>query len=174
MKARFGWAGAAWGILGVVGILLFAVVRLTPIAREALSGPLSPAHLVAVALSLLFFGYTEGYKAFQKQFSPRVVARAMSLVDRPTWVRLILAPFFAMGFFGATRKRMIVSWCLTAGIIVLIRLVGAMDQPWRGIIDLGVVVALLWGAAAILAFAARAVQGHLPRISPDLPEAELA
>lgn len=168
-KDQIGWLGALWGIGGVVAILLFAVVRLAPIAVEALRGPLGLLEWSAVVVSLVFFAYTEGFKAFQKQFSPRVVVRAMSLVERPDFVRVLLAPLFSMGFFGATRKRMIVSWVLTAAIIVLIRLVGALSQPWRGIIDLGVVVALLWGVFAILAFAAQALSGKLPAVSADLP-----
>lgn len=174
MKENWGWLGAAWGILGVTSLLLFAVARLTPIALASMDGSWGSLHYLAVLSSLVFFGYTEGYKAFQLQFSPRVVARSLSLVSRPSRVRVLLAPAFAMGFFGATRKRMVVSWALTAGIIVLIRLVGMAPQPWRGIIDLGVVFALLWGAASILVFAARAVGGRAPMIALDLPEAEAA
>ena len=174
MKSKLGWFGAAWGVLGVVGILLLAVTRLVPIAQQAFEHAIDLTRALAIVASLGFFGYVEGYRAFQQQFSPRVVARAFSLVEYSTLPRLVFAPLFAMGFFGATRKRIIVSWSLTFGIILLIRLVGSLSQPWRGIIDLGVVVALIWGAVAVLAFAGRAMFGSLPNVSPDLPEAELA
>ncbi len=170
MDARWAALGAAWGITGVVGLLAFAVARLAPVAAEALAGPLDPVHWVAVAASLAFFGYTEGYRAFQRQFSPRVVARAFALLHRGTPLSVLLAPLFCMGFFGATRKRMIVSWSLTGGIVLLIAAVRALPQPWRGIVDLGVVFALVWGAVAILAFAARAALGEGPRVPADLPE----
>lgn len=169
MKAGWGVFGAIWGISGVVALLMYAVVRLTPIAAEALDGSLGSLHYLGILASLVFFGYTEGYRAFQKQFAPRVVARALSLLDHATVPRVVLAPAFAMGYFGATRRRMIASWLLTAGIIVLIQLVGMVAQPWRGIIDLGVVVALLWGAAAIFIFALYALGGHVPSVSKDLP-----
>lgn len=177
VKSTYGALGALWGIGGVVALLTYAIVRLSPIAAEALAGsgaPLSPLHWVAVVGSILFFGYTEGYKAFQRQFSPRVVARGLSLLESPTPLRVVLAPFFCMGFFGATRKRIVVSWSLAAAIVVLVRLVGALPQPWRGIIDLGVVFALAWGALAILAFAARALAGAMPGVAADLPEGEAA
>lgn len=171
MDARLRWFGAVWGITGVVALLLYAVVRLAPIALEALNGPLGTLHYTALLGSLVFFGYTEGYRAFQLQFSPRVVARALSLREEATWPRILLAPAFAMGFFGATRRRMIVSWVLTLGIILLIRLVGATPQPWRGIIDAGVVFALAWGAVAIGVYAVRAVAGEDLLIATDLPAA---
>ncbi len=173
MNSRLGQFGALWGILGVVTLLLFAVYRLSPIAGAGLQASTEMVHWIGIIGSLIFFAYAEGYRAFQKQFSPRVVVRAFSLLKQPTFLRVLLAPPFAMGFFGATRKRMIVSWCLTAGIIVLIVLVGKLSQPWRGIIDLGVVVALLWGTAAIIIFAVRALLGYPLDIPADLPDTDL-
>ena len=38
----------------------------------------------------------------------------------------------------------------------LVALVRRLDQPWRGIIDAGVVVGLAWGLAALWIFTARA------------------
>lgn len=170
MRALVGALGATWGILGVVGVLGYAIARLSPVAARALEGPLGAPEWIAVAASLLFFGYVEGYRAFQLQFSPRVVARAFTLLEQPTPTRVLLAPAFAMGFFGATRKRMVVSWMLALGIVLLVRGVRELAQPWRGIVDLGVVVALGWGAAAILVLAAKAVAGRLPSIATDIPQ----
>jgi hypothetical protein len=147
---------------------------LAPIAREALAGDLGLGHWLAVGASLAFFGYTEGYKAFQRQFSPRVVARGLSLLHDPPPTRVVLAPLFCMGFFGATRKRLVVSWSLALGIVVLVQLVRALPQPWRGIVDLGVVAALGWGAIAILAIGARALGGARPAVATDIPDLEAA
>lgn len=164
-----GWLGSIWGIGGVIAILGMAIGRMMPMAEEALAGPLGPMEWVAVAASLVFFGYTEGYRAFQRQFSPRVVVRGLSLVEQPLLHRILFAPPFCMGFFGATRKRMTVSWVLTAGLVILILLVKQIPRPWRGIIDLGVVVALGWGVVAIVAFWARALAGRPPQVPADLP-----
>lgn len=169
MRSWFGSLGAAWGVTGVVALLGFAIVRLAPMAEAALAKPLTPLQWLGLGLSLIFFGYTEGYRAFQLQFAPRVVARAFSLIERPSAVRVALAPAFAMGYFGATRKRLIVSWALTAGIVVLVKLVGLVGQPWRGIIDLGVIVALGWGAACIVVLAVQALSGRVPGVETDIP-----
>ena len=165
-----GLFAAVWGIGGVVALLAQAVMRLSPRAIEVLQSDLSVAQWVMLIGCIGFFAYTEGYKAFQKAFSPRVVARAVHLASRPVWWHVVLAPAFCMGFFHATRKRIIVSWILTAAIVLLILLVRLMPMPWRGFVDAGVVVALSWGLVAILWFAARAAFGHPPSKSPDLPE----
>lgn len=43
-----------------------------------------------------------------------------------------------------------------------------LNQPWRGILDIGVVVGLLWGVIALLVFTVRAFAGRLDA-SPMLP-----
>ncbi len=48
-------------------------------------------------------------------------------------------------------------------------LVRALAQPWRGIVDAGVVVGLTWGCVAILVFWARSLLGRPPEIAPDFP-----
>lgn len=169
MRSWVGAAGAAWGIIGVIGLLTYAIARLGPVGASVLAAPLTPVEWGAVAVSLVFFGYVEGYRAFQLQFSPRVVARAFSLVENPDPLRVALAPAFAMGFFGATRKRLVVSWSLTGGIVLLVMLVRALPQPWRGIVDLGVVVALAWGAAVIMVLAVKAASGRVPGVPTDIP-----
>ena len=72
---------SAYAVLGVVLFLLAAVVRLLPMALEPLSGPLDTVHVAAYAGSVVFMAYSEGYRGFQRQFSPRVVARARGLAE---------------------------------------------------------------------------------------------
>ncbi|MDX2012659.1 MAG: hypothetical protein SFW67_20845 [Myxococcaceae bacterium] len=169
MRRIIGWSAATWGVLGVSALLGSAIVRLWPLVREALDGWRSDAGFwVAVTVSLVFFGYTEGYRAFQRQLAPRVVARALTLVDTPSLVRGLLAPFFCMGYFGATRRRLITSWAVSLGIVGLVAAMKLVPQPWRGVVDLGVVFALGWGVLAVLAHFAAAVSGREPGVSPDL------
>lgn len=169
MQAIVGALGTIWGLGGVLALLGTAILRLGPIGLEALRDPFGATEWTALAVSLLFFGYTEGYRAFQLQFAPRVVARAFAIYEQPSWLRVVLAPAFAMGFFGATRKRLIVSYSLSLGIVGLIALVRAVPQPWRGIVDLGVVLALAWGAVSIVVYAVQAWQGKRPSIATDIP-----
>jgi hypothetical protein len=149
------WA-AAWGVTGVSLLLGWAIVRLTPVAWRAMAAPLAPlqwAALIGIVLAMAFF---EGYRGFQRNFSPRVAARARHLSLHPTPLRAALAPLFCIGYFGAPRSRRVASTALSAGIVVLVVTVRRLDQPWRGIIDAGVVVGLAWGLAALWIFTARA------------------
>lgn len=166
------WLGAVaagWGITGVLLLLSHAVYRLAPRAVEAATSGLSALDWAIYVGIVVFFAYTEGYKSFHKAFSPRVVARAVYLARHPVWWHAVLAPAYVMGFFFATRKRKIVTWVLTVGIIGLIVLVRRLPMPWRGYVDGGVIVALTWGAVAIVVFAIRALQGVVPTTDPDVP-----
>lgn len=155
-----GVIGATWGVLGVLFILVFAVVRLTPVAVEAVSMDLRWYHWVVLIGNTLFMMYSEGYRGFQTAFSPRVAARARYLLHRPSFKSVLLAPFFCIGYFDTSRHRKIVVYTLTIGIIILIGLVRALAQPWRGIIDAGVVAGLSWGFVATSAFVIYAFSTH--------------
>jgi hypothetical protein len=159
-----------WGIAGNVVFLAYAVARLIPIAVEALRMALDPVHWAALAFSVGSLGYYEGYRAFQKAFSPRTVARGFSIATEPRPLHVLLAPLHCMGLFHATKKRVIVSWCVLLGVTGLVLLVRALDQPWRGIVDAGVVVGLSWGTISMLIFWVRALGGKPMPVPPDLPE----
>lgn len=161
--------GAIWGVGGVILLLTSAIVRLTPIGLQAFTLKLTWYHYMSLALILVAMAYYEGYRSFQCGFAPRVAARARYLAQHPTWGKVLAAPLFCMGYFYATRKRRIVSFSVTGGIIVLIVLVRLLVQPWRGLIDLGVVLGLGWGIIALLAFSFKAWRhGEFP-VSPDVP-----
>ena len=89
----------------------------------------------------------EGYSGFQKQFSPRVAARMWHLLHHGRNIDLVLAPLYCVGYYHGTRKRIISSWLLSAGIVGLILIVVKFSDPWRGIVDIGVVLGLLYGLA---------------------------
>lgn len=169
------YLSVAWGILGVLGILGLAVWRLFPLAVGAFAaGPFGILEWVVFAGWLLFMTFAEGVKGFHRAFSPRVVARARALLDRPRFWPCLLAPFYCFGFFHATRKRMIVSWAVAGGILGLVLLVRLLPQPWRGIIDAGVVAGLGVGMGSILYYSARWLAGRPVDYPADLPEAEPA
>jgi hypothetical protein len=113
--------------------------------------------------------YTEGYRGFQKQFSPRTAARVRYLRDRPDGLRSLLAPLFAMGFFHATRRTKIVAFALTFGILILVMLVHRLEQPWRGIIDASVVLGLSWGVVSLAASMVAALGRPDYTASPEVP-----
>jgi hypothetical protein len=75
-----------------------------------------------------------------------------------------------MGLFHATRKRLVVSWSVLSGVVVLVVAVRMLEQPWRGIVDAGVVVGLAWGLLALACNTVRAVRGLPVPGSADLPD----
>jgi len=159
-----------WGILGVCASLVTGLLRLSPRTLEAFSMELEPIHWAFAVIWTIFMAYSEGYRGFQGRFSPTVVARAVHLTNDPHPLRVILAPFFCMGFFHGTRKRMILTWSLTLGIIALVLYVHSIAQPWRGLIDLGVLAGLTWGMISLLVLAIRAVRAGTDW-DPQLPAA---
>jgi thiosulfate reductase cytochrome b subunit len=161
--------GAIWGLTGVFLLLASAVYRLSVIALSAFSHIFFWQHWIVLLCSVIFMAYAEGYRAFQQRFSPRVAARAKYLRDHPNMLHVLLAPLFCMGFFHATRRRKITSFSVTAGIVVLIVLVRLLPQPWRGIIDLSVVIGLGWGIFSLAFFGFRALVSEDFDYPPDVP-----
>lgn len=121
-------------------------------ALELGNSPMSQVHWLALIFSVIYMGYAEGYKGFHLGFAPRVVVRARYLADNPRPLHVLLAPLFCMGYIYATRKRQILSFALTALIICFVLIARSMPQPWRGIVDAGVVVGLSFGVASIAYF----------------------
>jgi len=154
---------ATWGILGALGLLGSAIWRLAPLAVEPWSeGQLAVWQMAVCGIWVVFNAYAEGYKGFQKGYSPRVVGRAFHLSTHPRWYLVLLAPIYAMGLICATRKRLIIGWCLVVLILIVVFLVKLIPQPWRGIIDAGVVVGLAWGILTTLYYYCLALTGRLP------------
>ncbi|MBW2734087.1 MAG: hypothetical protein JRH20_16995 [Deltaproteobacteria bacterium] len=116
--------------------------------------------------------YGKGYRGFQKGFSPRVAARAAYLRRHPTLLRTLLAPFFCMGFFHIVRRQQIVIIALTVMIVIFVIVARQLPQPWRGMVDMGVVIGLTWGVISLAFFAIQALKGQLDA-SHEVPEKTL-
>ncbi|WP_437302906.1 hypothetical protein [Sorangium sp. So ce388] len=160
-----------WGVLGVVAVLVEAIYRLgTMAARILTTHALTTGQLILLVAWTVVIAYFEGYRGFQQRFSPRVVARALHLAERRRPLHVALAPLYCMALFHATRRRLIATWALIAGIVALILLVRQMSPPYRAIVDAGVAFALAWGTVAILVDMARGLAGRPLGIAPDVPE----
>ncbi|MGA0805658.1 MAG: hypothetical protein ACO3PV_03970 [Pseudohongiellaceae bacterium] len=162
-----------WGITGVILLLASAIVRLTPRMLELRDIPLSGLQWLLLVLFVVFMLYSEGWKGFHLNFAPRVVARAAGLRSAPRPLLVLLAPLVCMGYLHATRKRQFISLLLTSSIIALVLLVRLLPQPWRGIIDTGVVLGLVSGTLSIVWHWLRQdLQGVAPGIAADLPQGD--
>ncbi len=162
--------GFAWGIGGVLLLLSVAIYRLAPMALALEDSSMSQLHWLALIVSIIYMAYAEGYKGFHLGFAPRVVVRARYLAANPQIVHVLLAPLFCMGYIYATKKRKILSFALTVMIICFVLIVRLMPQPWRGIVDAGVVAGLALGIASITYFLI--VSGNNPNrisVSAEVP-----
>lgn len=150
---------------------MYAVYRLCGVVVAGLEWSWGWEHVAVAGVNAVFMAWSEGWRGFQRSFSPRVGARLKWLRENPSTVRVVFAPLFAMGYFGATRERLIGIYALTAGIGVLIAVVHLLPQPWRAALDIGVVLGLTWGIVSTLACACRAQRGNTSDVAADVPQA---
>lgn len=163
-----GRLGATWGAVGVTGVIVLAIFRIAPKAVAAYENGLDVTQWIVTVVFAVMMLYTEGYRGFQLRFSPRTAARVRYLRDRPDLLRSLLAPLFAMGFFHANRRTMTVAYGLAFGIAVLVVLVRMLEQPWRGIVSIGVVLGLTWGIVSLTASIVAALTRDEYAVSPEV------
>lgn len=163
-----GKAAAIWGIAGFFFLMVNAIIRLAEVSLEALGHSLTVFQWLLLLINIIFMAYSEGYKGFQKSFSPRLAARAKYLTTSRSIKEMILAPLFCMNFFNAPRARIIMSFALLAMIITLITLFRMLPQPWRGILDAGVVIGLVWGSASTAWYCIKAFLDPDFDVDPEL------
>lgn len=169
MPVRRFHPAAFWGIIGVCMLLLNAIRRVAPIALEPVQNQdMNSAQWLLMLGWMAVMLYSEGYRGFQKAFSPRVVSRALSIGERPSWLRVLFAPFFCIGLFGATRARMIKQWMVLTIIISVIVAIRFLPYPYRGILDAGVVAGLAYGVISVPLVFARALSTGVLPADPEL------
>ena len=152
-----GMIAAGWSMTGLLVLLGFAIWKLSTYTLESLQMPLNWMHWSVFIGFTGFMAHSEGYKGFQKSFSPRFAARTKYLLTNSTLTQCIFAPFFSMGYFHAPAKRVIASATLTIMIIVFIFLFRYIPQPWKGLLDAGVVIGLIWGMISTIFFCTKAI-----------------
>lgn len=168
-----GVIGVVWGLSGVVFLLGYAIVRLLPVAIATFEQPLQWYHWVCLLGFIVLMAYSEGYRGFQLAFSPRVAARLKYLYDYPRPWHVLLSPLFCIGYFYIQRRRRIVIYSITISIMAMILAVRFLSQPWRGIVDAGVVVGLTWGLVTLLVStqqAFNATPSRPFRHAPEVPD----
>ena len=159
-----------WAIVGILAVFGGAIYRLGTKAWVLVDTPLTSFQWALLVFVVVFMAYSEGYKGFQKAYAPRVAARLKFLYENVTLKRAVFAPLFCMGFFDIQRRRQIATFILSAFIILMIFSLSMVSQPWRGIVDAGVVVGLSWGLAAIIGFCVQAFWAERFDYSPEMPE----
>jgi hypothetical protein len=141
-------AAAIWGVVGVSALLLEALYRLAPLAWEGVVVQFAP---LTAGVALAFGGlmaWLEGYRGFQRKWVPLAIERAFS-IERSSRLEVALAPLKVLGVWRAEAKVRRRAWMMVVGIWSLVLLVRQLPQPWRGVVDSGVVVGLFWGTVAL-------------------------
>mgnify|MGYP001269411197 FL=1 len=161
---------ATWGVVCVLALLGNALYRLTPLAIEPwVEGQMSLWQKAVFVVWAVINAYTEGYRGFHQRFSPRVVGRAFHLGENPRPLDVVFALPFVMSLYHAQKRQRMISWTFIVVLTLVILAVRALPQPWRGIIDGGVVVGLGLGALSVVYFYVRGLRGDPPP-APDLPD----
>ena len=151
-----GVLAVSWAIIGLLSLLSFACWRLSAYTIESFSMPLSWVHWLVFVVWTIFMAHGEGYKGFQKKFSPRFAVRCKYLLHNTTFLQLLLAPLFCMAYFHAPKNRVIATYALTIMIIIFIFSFRLIPQPWKGLLDFGVVLGLFWGIVSTLIYCFKA------------------
>ena len=139
-----------YSIGGVIAIFSSAIYRLYPHVKKSMSYEFSTLNWIVLAAYLIVMIVGKGYFALHRGFVPRVVNRSEQIIENGKLIDKILAPLYCMGFFKAPRKRMIISYVMIFFIVSFIVSASKIAQPWRGIIDLGVIIGLSLGILSLL------------------------
>jgi hypothetical protein len=145
------WSIATFG-LAVHAILLGeASYRLAERALLTVHQGLSLPQWLLMLLSIAAFGYGEGYRALHRRFFPHVIARASELAHREKRVRdWLIAPLYVVSMVQADKRALVRAWIGALLIVCAILIVRALPEPFRGIVDAGVAVALAIGLGSLI------------------------
>jgi hypothetical protein len=164
-----GIAAAAWAILGWSAVLSVAISRLGAIALQGLATQLTALQWVVLVANTMFMAYAEGYRGFELKFSPRAAARVLWLLRHADWRLAALAPVFLVGYFAATPRIVRLTWVGTGLIVGLVLIFHQLPQPWRGILDAGVVLGLSWGLVSFWRLSWRTLRSGQYPVAPEVP-----
>ena len=164
---------ALYAFVTIAFILFGAVAGVTAVGLRVREQSISLLQQLTLVLNLVFFVVVEGYLGFHRSWAP-VTARRCFLAGFAAKVpssasstcAALFAPVFAMGFFFASRRRLIISYVLTFFIVGVVMAVKQSPSPWHEIIDCGVGAGLGAGTLSFCYFFVKCMcDGVLP---PDV------
>ena len=158
-RARLGdVAVQAWAAGGVIFLFAEASWRLGARGIATVRGGLSAAEWIALAVITAAFVYGEGVRALQRRWVPWVLVRIQRLPLEPLLPWGAAGPLYAMSLVGRSAKPVLRAWAGVAAIVLAVLIVSRFPDPWRGIVDIAVAAALVWGAIALLHGAVRTIR----------------
>ncbi|MCI0354957.1 MAG: hypothetical protein L0099_07965 [Acidobacteria bacterium] len=177
--------GQLWGLIFIAALFGMGGFRLTDKAvgfthDAGLTNPSSqmqPQGVIDYALYalLLIAGAGKAEMLFRRKFIPRTLARARDALGETAWAGdYLLAPFCMLSLYRPWQtKHLILSWVLIPAMVTLtvLFIVVVPDGPFKGAVDLGIGLALLYGAAVYVFYLLRFMgwwlgQGANPETCP--------
>lgn len=163
-------AVAWWSYLFMMIVLVPACHGLVKVASGIVNYQLTTVEYVYLALSVLGLLVLEGYLGFHCSWSPATARRALVFakgLDGVSGCRkallIVMAPFYAAGFFYAPCRRLVIAYVLPPFIVGLVFLVVQMPSPAHEIVDCGVASGLCTGTLSFSWYFLRSVwTGVLP------------
>lgn len=139
--------GQLWGLVFLAGLFGMGGYRLT--AKGFTLFEPDTAYVLFYGL-LLILGAAKGEFLFRRQFIARTLARGRQALGETGWKGdYLLAPFCMLSLYRPWQKKhMIVSWVLIPAMVTLaiVFVVADIYRPLKGAADLGVGLALVYGA----------------------------
>ena len=145
-----GLLGAVWCVGGVVFVLSMGMYRISPAVLELSWGAMSVVERVGLLVFVALMLVGKGWFGLHRGFAPRVVIRARELAGEPRLLPVLLAPLVGMGLAFSSAKRLALGWGLIAAITVAVQIILRLPEPWRGIVDAGVIAGLGVGVLSLV------------------------
>ncbi|MCA9494623.1 MAG: hypothetical protein KC621_32065 [Myxococcales bacterium] len=155
-----------WSVGGVVLLCASAAFRLGLRGIDGWAHATDPQRYAGLAW-IAWMLVSAAWPGFHRQFAPRVAIRSAKLADEPLGPVALLGPLVAIGFVRATGKRRAIAVGLVTGIVAMSIGATFLPEPWRGLLDLGVAIAVASGVGSLLWFGARTWLGRPPPVDPD-------
>ena len=111
---------------------------------------LTPLEWLALVVLALAFAYGEGFRALARRWVPAMDRRARELGPAAPMHHRLLAPLYAMSLIGGTTRAVVRAWIGVLLIVIAVFIVRALPDPWRGIVDLSVALALTIGLVRLV------------------------
>mmetsp|Transcript_1957 Transcript_1957/g.2799 ORF Transcript_1957/g.2799 Transcript_1957/m.2799 type:complete len:208 (-) Transcript_1957:1119-1742(-) len=135
-----GWVLSVYTFLVIIFVLVGATHGLGYLGSKAFKDRLDAGEIAVLVANILFFVYVEGYLGFYRSWAPVTANRCMlagSLLCREQPIQsgflILLSPLFALGYFWASKRRLVISYMLIVMIFLLAIGVRSLPQPWHAI-----------------------------------------
>jgi len=154
-----------WGLGFWVWMLAKSCIALSYRARTVVDFHLNNEELILLTITVLLFLRIGIHK--MTAWSCVLVLRAEVVTKEKDSIHLWFSPLYIGGFYAATRSRLIKAYGLVVFIAIIGFAVAHLPDPWREIVDVGVVINLFIGTVSLIVFSVTGFIIWIPWLSPN-------